>query len=53
MPEVYRLLAYTLDCFWESNDVTVHRMTLGYRVAAAALVVEIASLAALVGGTLA
>ncbi|HVY77560.1 MAG TPA: hypothetical protein VG898_03540 [Solirubrobacterales bacterium] len=53
MDEVYRLLAYTLDCFWESNDTTIHRMAVGYHLGAGALVIEVASLVALLCGTLA
>jgi len=49
MPEVYRRLAYDLDRFWESNDGKIRRLTRAYTVAATALVVEILSLAALLG----
>ena len=49
MPEVYRRLAYDLDRFWESNDGKINWLTRAYTVAASALVVEILSLAALLG----
>jgi len=49
MPEVYRRLAYDLDRFWESNDGKIRRLTRAYTVAATALVVEVLSLAALLG----
>ena len=49
MPEVYRRLAYDLDLFWDSNDTKIKWLTRAYTVAAAALVVEILSLAALLG----
>lgn len=49
MAEVYRRLAYDLDRFWESNDEKISWLTRSYTVAAAALVTEILSLAALLG----
>jgi hypothetical protein len=49
MPEVYRRLAYDLDRFWESNDEKIRWITRAYTVAAGALVIEILSLAALLG----
>ena len=49
MPEVYRRLAYDLDLFWDSNDTKIKWLTRAYTVAATALVVEILSLAALLG----
>ena len=50
--EVYRRLAYELDCIWDSNNMAIARLTLTYRVAAGALVVEIVSLTALLGDNL-
>lgn len=50
--EVYRRLAYDLDRFWDGNDETITKLTRAYKVAAAALVIEILSLAGLLGGTL-
>jgi hypothetical protein len=47
--EVYRRLAYQLDRFWDSNDGTIAKLTRTYKVAAGALVIEILSLAALLG----
>ncbi len=47
--EVYRRLAYELDRFWDSNDKTVVKLSHTYRFAAGALVVEILSLAVLLG----
>lgn len=52
MAEVYRRLAYDLDRFWDLNNGTIIRLTLAYKVAAGALVVEILSLAALLGDTI-
>ena len=52
MAEVYRRLAYELDRFWDSNNATIMRLTGTYKVAAAALVVEILSLAILLGDTI-
>jgi len=49
MPEVYRRLAYDLDRFWDSNDKKIRWLTHAYTVAASALVIEILSLAALLG----
>jgi hypothetical protein len=49
MPEVYRRLAYDLDRFWESNDKKINWLTRAYTVATSALVIEILSLAALLG----
>jgi hypothetical protein len=52
MPEVYRRLAYDLDLFWDSNDMKIAWLTRAYTVAASALVIEILSLAALMGGNI-
>jgi len=52
MPEVYRRLAYDLDLFWDSNDERIAGLTAAYTVAASALVVEILSLAALLGDSI-
>jgi predicted acyltransferase len=52
MAEVYRRLAYQLDRFWDDNDKTIVKLTRSYKVAATALVIEILSLAALLGDTL-
>jgi hypothetical protein len=49
MPEVYRQLAYELDRFWDSNDKRIKWLTHVFTVAASALVVEILSLATLLG----
>lgn len=49
MPEVYRRLAYDLDRFWDSNDKKIKWLTRAYTVAASALVLEILSLAGLLG----
>jgi len=50
--EVYRRLAYELDRFWDSNNGTITTLTSTYKVAATALVVEILSLAVLLGDTI-
>jgi hypothetical protein len=42
-------LAYDLDLFWDSNDKKIKWLTRAYTVAASALVIEILSLAALLG----
>jgi hypothetical protein len=47
--EVYRHLAYDLDRFWESNDHKIRWLSRAYTLAATALVVQIISLAALLG----
>lgn len=52
MAEVYRRLAYDLDRFWESNDDEIRWLVRAYTVAAGALVVEILSLAALLGDSI-
>ncbi len=52
MAEVYRRLAYQLDRFWESNDLTIVRLSRAYGIAALALVVEILSLAAILSGNI-
>jgi hypothetical protein len=49
MPEVYRQLAYELDRFWDSNDKRINWLTRVFTGAASALVVEILSLATLLG----
>jgi hypothetical protein len=49
--EVRRRLAYDLDGFWEENDVLMQRLFLSFRVASAALTVEIAVLLLAAGGT--
>jgi hypothetical protein len=52
LDEVHRRLAYDLDRFWEANDRTLQRLLWGFRIAAAALGVEVVLLLASVGGTL-
>jgi preprotein translocase subunit Sec61beta len=52
MREVYRRLAYDLDRFWDSNDLKIRWLTRAYTVAAGALVIEILSLAALLGDSI-
>lgn len=52
MPEVYRRLAYDLDLFWDRNDKTIRRLTHAYTLAAGALVIEVLSLVALLGGSI-
>jgi hypothetical protein len=52
LAEVYRRLAYDLDRFWDSNDKTIVKLIRSYKVAATALVIEILSLAALLGDTI-
>ena len=47
--EVFRRLAYELDRFWDSNDKTIVKLSRTYRLAASALVIEIPSLAVLLG----
>ena len=47
--EVYRRLAYQLDRFWDSNDEIIAKLSRTYKVAASALVIEILSLAILLG----
>jgi hypothetical protein len=52
MPEVYRRLAYDLDRFWDENDDVMARLLWWFRVAAAALAVEIIILLTSLSGTL-
>ena len=52
MPEVHRRLTYDLQRFWDANDHVIGRIVNAYRIAAAALAVEIAGLTVLVSGTL-
>lgn len=52
IPEAQRRLAYDLQRFWDANDVVMRRLIRAYRVAAAGLVVEIATLGAVVSGTI-
>jgi hypothetical protein len=47
--EVYRRLAYELDHLWDLNDMAISKLARTYKVAAAALVTEILSLAVLLG----
>jgi hypothetical protein len=52
MSEVHRRLAYDMQRFWDSNDRVMARLLVAFRIAAAALVVEIVALLAAVSGTL-
>ena len=49
MPEVYRRLAYDLDRFWDSNDKRIQWLIRAFSLGAAALVIEILTLAILLG----
>jgi hypothetical protein len=50
--DVYRQLAYAVDRFWESNSRAIAALIAIYKIGAGALVVEIISLAILLGGNL-
>ena len=52
LAEVYRRLAYELERFWKANDERIQWLARAYTVAAGALVIEILSLAALLGDTI-
>jgi hypothetical protein len=52
LAEVYRRLAYQLDRFWDANDRTVAKLIGAYKVAAAALALEILALAAVLTGNI-
>jgi len=52
MPEVYRRLTYDLNRFWEANDPKLKRLSHSYLLAAAALTVEILSLAGILADNL-
>jgi hypothetical protein len=52
LAEVYRRLAYDLDCFWEDNDVGLQSLSAAFRLAAVALSAEILVLTAMVSDTL-
>lgn len=49
--EVYRRLTYDLQAFWESNEREMLWLSRAFTVAAAALLVEMLSLMALIGGS--
>ena len=51
-PEIYRRLVYDMQRFWDTNDVVMQRLLLGFRIAAAALAVEVVSLLAAISGTI-
>jgi hypothetical protein len=50
--ELFRRAADLLDRLWEQNDATIHRVGRALFIAATALCLEVACLAALLGGTL-
>jgi hypothetical protein len=50
--EIHRRLAYDMHRFWEANDVVLQRLFLAFRIAAVALIIEIAVLLASVTDTL-
>jgi hypothetical protein len=50
--EVYRRLAYELDCFWSSNNDAIVKIARGHKIVAGALVIEVVSLAALLGDSI-
>jgi hypothetical protein len=50
--EVHRRLAYDLDRFWEGNDLSLQRIFLAFRVATAALALEVLLLILTASGTL-
>jgi hypothetical protein len=50
--ELYRRLAYDMDRFWTENDAKLQRLFQTYRLAAAALVIEILSLIGLLSDTI-
>jgi hypothetical protein len=52
LSEVYRRLTYDLERFWRANDERIQWLARAYTVAASALVIEILSLAALLGDTI-
>jgi hypothetical protein len=52
MPEVHRRLAYDMQRFWDSNDHVMTRLLFAFRIATAALVLEVVALLAAVSGTL-
>lgn len=52
MADVYRHMVYDLQAFWDSNDRKMRWLNRAFTFAAAALVAEVLSLAALLGGRL-
>jgi hypothetical protein len=50
--EVYRLLTYDLQIFWESNEQEMLWLNRAFTLATGALVVEILSLVVLLGGSI-
>ena len=51
-PEVHRRLVYDMQRFWDTNDVVMRRLLLAFRIAAAALAVEVVSLLGAISGTI-
>lgn len=52
MAEVYRRLAYELDRLWDSNNNAIRQLSRIFTLAAASLVVEILSWAAILGDSI-
>jgi hypothetical protein len=50
--EIRRRLVYDRQRFWDDNDVIMRRLLIAFRVAAAALAVEIVALLAAISGTI-
>ena len=50
--EVHRRLVYDMQRFWDDNDVVMRRLLIAFRIAAAALVVEVLSLLGAISGTI-
>lgn len=50
--EVRRRLVYDMQRFWDDNDVVMQRLLLVFRIAAAALAVEVVSLLTAISGTI-
>jgi hypothetical protein len=50
--EIHRRLAYDMHRFWEANDRVLQRLFVAFRIAAVALIIEIAVLLAAVTDTL-
>lgn len=50
--EVYRRLVYDMQRFWDDNDVVMRRLLVAFRVAAAALAIEVLSLLGAISGTI-
>ena len=50
--EIHRRLVYDMQRFWDNNDVVMRRLLVAFRIAAAALALEVLALLAAISGTI-